>query len=134
MTDSMDAARAKAKAEANRIVVRMQDELDKMIKLFSRTREAIENELMSGLGYAGHGVTDKDMKKLSTLSTMCDHLVSAKIRFDKAAKQMADTMTPGEEKAAVIAFIKSCEKQDRADIISRIKDWEAKRGHPDPTG
>ncbi len=123
-------ARLKVKAEHERIVVRLQDELDKMIKLFSWAREATENDLMGGLGYKKLTVTDKDLKKLKELSNMCDSIVSAKIRFDKAAKSMADTMTPAEEKAAVIAYIKAAEVVDRADILHRIKDWENKRGLP----
>jgi hypothetical protein len=129
----VDTLRVRARASNERIVVRMQDELDKMIKLFSWAREATENEMTEGLGYKKLCVTDKDMKKLKELAAMCDSLVGAKIRFDKAAKSMADTMTQVEEKAAVVAYLKSCESQDRAEVISTIKAWEATRGNSDAT-
>lgn len=125
-----DESRESVKNEHGRIVVRLQDELDRMIKLFSWAREAAENDLMGGMGYKKLTITDKDLKKLKELATMCDSIVSAKIRFDKAAKSMADTMTPAEEKAAVVAYLKAAEVQDRADILNRIKDWENKRGNP----
>lgn len=119
-------------AKQERIVVRMQDELDRMIKLFSWARECMENELYTGGLSPGRklALTDKDLKKLKELSMMCENLVGAKVRFDKASKAMADTMSPAEEKAAVIAYIKACDYQDRADIIRRIKDWEVARANP----
>lgn len=126
--------RAKVRIEQERIVVRIQDELDRMIKLFSYARECMENELTDGMGYKKLAITDKDLKRMGELAKMCDTIVASKIRFDKAAKQMADTMTPAEEKAAVIAYIKSAEPQDRADIIHRIKDWEAKRAGASTAG
>lgn len=126
--------REKAKASHEHMVTRLQDELDRMIKLLSHAREATENELFEGLGYKKLALTDKDLKKLNGLADLAKSVVDTKVKFDKAMKAMADRMTPAEEKAAVVAYLKACEAQDRADIINRIKDWEAKRGNPSPTG
>lgn len=133
-TKEPEELRAKAKHQQERIVVRLQDELDKMIKLLAWARECFETEMMAGMGYKKLTITEKDVKKLKELAGIVDSVVGAKIRFDKAAKSMADTMTPAEEKAAVVAYLKACEAQDRADIIMRIKNWEATRGLPNSQG
>lgn len=109
--------------EQKRIVVRMQDELDKMIKLFSWARECVENELTEGMGFKKIGLPDKAMKKLKELAAMCNEVVGAKIRYDKAAKQMADTMTPEEERYAVIQYLKSASVEDRKYVIRKVTDW-----------
>lgn len=137
MTDQArtpDELRASEKGRHEHMVVRLQDELDRMIKLLSHAREATENELFEGLGYKKLALTDKDLKKLNGLADLAKSVVDTKVKFDKSMKAMADRMTPAEEKAAVVAYIKACDAQDRADIINRIKDWEAKRGNPNPSG
>lgn len=136
-TYKVEELRENAKADQEHLVTRLQDELDRMIKMFAHAREAVNNEMMDGLGYKKMGLSEKDMKKLVSLADLAASVVATKIRFDKALKDMANRMTPAEEKAAVIAYIKSCEAQDRGEIIRTIKDWEAKRyerGNSNPAG
>lgn len=119
---SMDEHRAKAIKELEKTVVRIQDELDRMIKLHVFMREALENEIMSGAGYKKLGANEKDVKKLKELTQSMDSLVSCKIRWDKAAKQMAETMTPDEEMKAVITYILSLSPEDQSRLRDRLHD------------
>lgn len=128
---SLDEARAAAVFEHKHRVVRMADELDNLIKLVTFARESVETEIFSGVGYAKKGMTDKDIKKVKDLAATWNSVVESKIRFDRAAKAMADAMTPEEEKAAVIAYIKGAEPAERAAILSAIKVWQARQEKPD---
>lgn len=119
--------REQAKKRLAHAVVRLQDELDKMIKLFSAAREAVENEMMEGMGYKKLALTDKDMKKLVGLADLASSVVSTKIRFDKASRQMADTMTPEEERKAVISYLKAAEPRDREYVLTQVKEWQDRR-------
>lgn len=122
-----DDLREKAKAQAKHLVQRLQDELDEMIKIAAHMREAYHNELMDGLGYKKMGVTPEMVRKGKELATMFDTLTSAKIRFDKSLKQLAETMTPEEERAAVKTYIRSLSVEDRHTLMKDIRDWMKKR-------
>lgn len=127
MTLEPDELREKAKAQAKYLVQRLQDELDEMIKIAAHMREAYNNELMDGLGYKKLGVSAEMVRKGKELATMFDTLTSAKIRFDKSLKQLAETMSPEEEKAAVKTYIRSLSVEDRKNLVKDIRDWMRKR-------
>jgi tRNA G18 (ribose-2'-O)-methylase SpoU len=116
--------RERALAETERMVKRLGDELDEMIKMFSWGRECLKNELTEGMGYKKMALSDKDLKKMKELAEMMNTVVSAKIRFDKASKAMADTMSPAEEQSAVVAYLKSVDPDIRAQIIHHVKQWQ----------
>jgi hypothetical protein len=105
-------------------VVRLQDELDSLIKIFSHMREAFENEMMSGMGYKKLALTDNQVKQGAALSKMMTEMVTCKIRWDKAAKQMADSMTPEEEHEAVMKYIKTLSPEDQRRVVASIKAWQ----------
>jgi hypothetical protein len=114
--------RSKAKEGLNEAVVRIQDELDRLIKMHVWMREALENEIMEGMGYKQLSASEKDIKKLKELTMSMDALVSTKIRWDKAAKQMAATMTRKEELDAVYLFIRSATDDERNALRDRLHD------------
>lgn len=118
-----DELRETAKARSKHLVQRLQDELDEMIKIAAHMREAYNNELMDGLGYKKLGVSADMVRKGKELATMFDTLTSAKIRFDKSLKQLAETMTPEEETAAVKTYIRSLNTVDRANLMRDIREW-----------
>jgi len=115
--------------ELKAMVVRMGDEINETIKLVRWARECITNELHEGLGAKKLGISDKDLAKLNKLAEMVNSMTNAKIRFDQAQKKLADSMTPDEEKAAVVAYVKSLPDADRAYLIQELKAW-----HHDRTG
>jgi hypothetical protein len=122
-----DVKRERVKADTVRMVVRMADELDEMLKLANWARTALFNELTDGMGYTKVGISDKGIKKLGELAKIFSSMTSAKIQFDKAQKAMADSMSPREEQEAVVAYLKAVEPQVRADIISTIKQWQDRK-------
>lgn len=100
-------------------VVRLSEELDKFIKMVAHCREALDNELMSGLGYKKLAIGDKDLRKVKDLGATFNSAVEAKIRFDKAQKSLQAAMTPQEEREAVITYLKSLPYEDRNAIFKR---------------
>lgn len=104
-------------------VARLQDELDHLIKIFAHMRESFENEMMDGLGYKKLTVTDRQMKQGASLSKMMTELVACKVRYDKAAKTMADSMTAEEERGAVLKYLQSLSAPDRKDFLGVLRQW-----------
>ena len=127
--DELENARVeKAKEELSRQVVRLQDELDAMIKMTAHQRRSLEDEMLRL--YQGHKEEYSDPKilaKLNALVKTADLLVSAKIRLDKSLKQLADVMTPEEELAAVKTYIKSLEPKVRVNLLMGLLEWHRKK-------
>ena len=115
----------KVRIQQEHIVVRLGDELDRLIKIGAWLRERLENELGETIG---KGLPRDGIKMYKELATTIESVVSAKVRFDAAAKKMADNMTPAEERKAVITYIKACNPEDRKEIIRDVKRWELERG------
>lgn len=107
-------------------VVRIQDELDALVKIFSHMRESLQNEMFEGLGYKKAGVLPSLLKPAESLTKMMTSMVDAKIRFDKAAKVMADQMTPEEERAACMKYVKSLPVEERNAWVRELKIWLGK--------
>lgn len=102
--------------------VRLQDELDRLIKMYTFAREALENELFSGMGYKQMALGDKDIKKLKELTVGINNLVESKIKYDKAQKQLTAAMSPEEEMVAVVKYICALEPADKARLRERLRD------------
>lgn len=118
IADATDTESAKARMKA--LTVRIEDELESMIKLFSHARVSLENELLGGVGYKQLSLSEKDAKKLKEFATGMNSLVETRIKWDKAKKQMAAHMTPAEEMDAVFSYIMSLEDSKRNDLRDRL--------------
>ena len=128
-TKSVEELRADAIKQHEKMVVRLGDELDGLLKLVSHQREGLQAEMMDGMGYKKLGADMGVLRKLKELSAMFGHLTDAKIRYDKSMKQLADTMTPDEERAAVKGYIQSLEKADRGRFLTELVRWH-KQDYP----
>lgn len=104
-------------------VARIQDELDALIKIFSHMRESFENEMMEGLGFKQLAVTDKQLKQAEQLSKIMTAVVASKIRYEKAAKALAESMTPEEERKACLDYVKSLDPKDRRNWVECLRGW-----------
>ena len=121
-------------------VTRIQDELDRLIKIFSHMRECFENEMYEGLGIKKMTVTDRQMRQGQELAAMMSKMVDAKIRYEKASKLMAEVMTPEEERHACTKYIQSLEPEVRRAWVDNLNDWRraraediyANEGHRNP--
>jgi hypothetical protein len=119
---------AASKSALEKRVVRLGDELDEMIKIVSFQRESLSNELHDGLAYKQLGADMLVLKKTKELSAVFNSITDAKIRFDKSMKQLADTMTPEEERDAVKQYIKSLGRAERGDLLKIMVKWHNDAG------
>lgn len=101
-------------------VVRLADELDSLIAMYVFAREALQIEMTEGMGYKQQGILDSIVKKLKELTTGLNSLVEAKIKWDKAAKQLAATMTPAEEMDAVFKYIVSLDHDAQTNLRHKL--------------
>ncbi len=117
-----DTAYARDYTKSN-LAIRIEDELDKLINMFSHAREALENEMNSGLGSKRLALSEKDVKKLKELTVGMNSLVESKIRYDKSRKAMAEVMTPAEERKAVVTYIRSLSVEDKATLRRQLVEY-----------
>lgn len=129
------ANQSKLMADANRehASYRLQDELDKLLKIFSHMRQCFESEMTDGLGYKKIGITPVLLKNAVELGKLMTSLVDSKIRYDKAKKQLADDMTPEEEELACLTYLKSLSGDRRQAALIKLRDWMKLRNEPYPT-
>lgn len=113
--------RLKAYREEEHRVIRLQDELDRLIKLQVFARECLEAEFMSGMGYKKLALGDKEVKKLKELTQSMNACVETKIKYDKAAKELAKNMTPAEERKAVAVYIETLSEEERTQLYKELK-------------
>lgn len=104
------------------MIVRLENELDNMIKMFAWAREALEREMLSGLSPGKHGLHDTITKKLKELTIGMNSMVESKIRYDRAKKELAKNMTPEEEMAAVVAYIVNLSNEDKNRLRDKLND------------
>lgn len=117
-----DQQRERVLQDMERLVVRLQDELDRLIKLYVFARESLETEMYSGMGYKKMGLNEKDVKKLKELTVGMNSLIESKIKWDKAQKQLAASMTPAEELDAVFKFICTLDNDAQTKLRNRLHD------------
>lgn len=111
------------------LTVRLEDELDKAIKLYHFARGSLENEMLGGVGYRQMAISEKDLKKLKELTVGLNSLVETQVKWDKHRKTMTTQMTPAEERGAVVKYIKSLSYEDRDELYKRLREngiWLAK--------
>lgn len=121
-SDTPEQLRETAKSKYELAVVRLEDELDRLVKMYTWAREALENEMFGGLGYKQMALGDKEVKKLKELTVGINNLVESKIKYDKAKKQLAAAMTPAEEMDAVMKYIQSLDTNDKKLLRNRLAD------------
>lgn len=117
-----DARRKSFLATHDTRVIRMEDELQRMIRLVAHARESLESEMLSGLAYKKSGVPENDLKRLKELTSSFNSLTDAKIRLDKTAKDRAANLTPEEERAAVVTYVKALELKSRGRLLRECLD------------
>lgn len=123
MSDPFEEARIAAHKKAKTAVIRIQEELDALIRLTNHMREAYEYELNDGMGYKRLGISEALVRKGKDLAAMMDTLVKAKIAYDKASKSLAESMTPDEERSALMAYCKSITPKERNDFMRDLRTW-----------
>lgn len=108
--------------ERNERVIRMKDELIKVLDLVSRCRQSIEDEVSTGVAAKMKSIDVDFLKRLKELSVIFNNMTDARIRLDKAEKMLENDLTPAEEQQAVIDYIKALPSQERGEFIRRAAD------------
>jgi hypothetical protein len=124
-----DELREKALAKFDARSVRLVDEIEAMLKLLVFQREALQNNLFSGLGYKQDSVDLKTVAASKELTLAYTRMVEAQIKLDKHLKQVAELMTPEEEKEAVKKYVNSLDKDTAGRLIEKLIEMYNKRGH-----
>lgn len=109
-------------SEIKQLVVRLETELDNVIRMFAWAREALEKEMLSGLSPGKHGLPSDTTKKLKELTIGMASMVECKIRYDKAKKELAKNMSPEEERAAVVAYIANLDHDGQTQLRNMLHD------------
>lgn len=100
---------------ASKVQFRIQDELESLTKIVTRMRVQFEREVAD---WEKTGNFRTELIKIAReLTTTMEALLSLRIRFDKAQKELADEMTPEQERAAVIAYLRSLNAEERKSIF-----------------
>lgn len=116
-----------AREKYEHAVTRLSDDLDRLIKMAGWMREALENELFTGMGYKQLGVASTDIKRMAELTKTYEIIVDTKVKYDKAAKLLAESMSPAEERSAVIAYLKAADRETRAYVLTTMRAWSDDR-------
>ena len=104
---SPDDLRKEAIAKYDNRGARLIDEIQETLKLLRFQREALQKECFDGMGYKQLAADINTLRKSKELSLAYSRLAEAEIKVNKAMKDMAEGMTPEEEKEAVVKFLKS---------------------------
>lgn len=107
-------------------VSRLGDQLDRMINLVTIAREALENEMFEPGGFLKSELRPSYLVKMGGITKQLDMLVSAKIRWDKNQKAMADLMTPEQERDAVRKYIRAMTPDQRKIFLRAEIDYHVK--------
>lgn len=107
--------------------VRLQDELEAMLKLLVFQREALQNQVMEGLGYKQLGIDLKTVQASKELSLAYTRLVEAQIKMNKSLKELAESATPEEEKETIRKWIRAQDNYARNDFLRHEVEWHNKQ-------
>lgn len=109
--------------------IRMNEEVERLLRMTAWLRECLEADLASALGTATKkGVDSKTMTQWKELCATFKQLAEAKVLLDKNAKVLADAMSPEDELAAVESFIRAMEPKAADKFLQRQMEWRTANG------
>lgn len=110
------------------VQIRIADEVQKNLNIAAWLRECLENQMQEAVGTREKkGVDTKTTQAWRDVVKALEALADCKIRLDKNAKQMAETMTPEEELNAVRAYIRSLDPAVANDFLHNELRWRQRR-------
>lgn len=124
MSEDPEKMRDNTREHYTKMVVRLQDEIERLLKLYVFQREALETEMYDGMGYKKLTADEKFVKKLKELTIGMNSLVESRIKWDRAQAKMAESMTPTQEMDAVCTYLAALD----ADAWGLMKDRMERRG------
>ena len=106
--------------QKNERVVRLKDELNKVLDLVVHSRQALENELSGGIAQKAQFIDKVFVSKLKDLSSCYNTLTDSRIRLDKAEASLEKDMTPEDEKRAVTEYIMAMNARERGIFLKSM--------------
>lgn len=106
--------------QKNERVVRLKDELNKVLDLVVHSRQALENELSGGIAQKAQFIDKVFVSKLKDLSSCYNTLTDSRIRLDKAEASLEKDMTPEDEKRAVTEYIMAMNGRERGIFLKSM--------------
>lgn len=106
--------------QKNERVVRLKDELNRVLDLVVHSRKALENELSGGIASQAQFIDKTFVSKLKDLTSCYNTLTDSRIRLDKAEASLEKDLTPEDEKQAVYEFLLALETKERGNFLRRI--------------
>lgn len=104
----------------NERVIRLKDELNRILEMVTLSREALQIEGMTQ-GRENQARLSADyLRGLRELTVMFRELTTSRIALDKAEKMLEKEMSPADEKAAVKDFILAMPTSERAYFIKSL--------------
>lgn len=123
MSEDPEKMRDNTREHYTKMVVRLQDEIERLLKLYVFQREALETEMYDGMGYKKLTADEKFVKKLKELTIGMNSLVESRIKWDRAQAKMAESMTPTQEMDAVVNYVMTLD----SDAWNNLQDRLARR-------
>jgi hypothetical protein len=118
------------------VKVRIADELERYLSVAVWLRNTLEGQMYGTFGATKEvskvGIAPALTKQWKECVDAFDTLVNAKVRLDKNAKLLSDSMSAEEERAAVIAYIKSIEAKERTLLLAELNAWHTQTSTPSP--
>lgn len=109
--------------ERNARVIRMKDELIKMLDLVTRCRESVEAEVSTGIAAEMKFVDADFLKRIKELSVIFNNMTDARIRLDKAERAIENDLTPSEEYEAVRMYVRALDPKERGQFLRTEVEW-----------
>lgn len=116
--------------ERNARVIRMKDELIKMLDLVTRCRESVEREVSTGVAAEMKFVDADFLKRIKELSVIFNNMTDARIRLDKAERAIENDLTPSEEYEAVRSYVRSLDAKERGQFLRVEVEWHKSQLSP----
>ena len=101
-------------------VIRLKEELNKILELVVTGRESLEHDLQPHGMLRERSVDKAWMGKLKDLTSCYNSLTTSRIQLDKSERSMEREMTPAEEKEAVYSFVMSLDGQERGFFLRKM--------------
>lgn len=108
-------------AERTARALRVRNELGLILELVVNIRVRLEQELADAV--SAKFINKEFVTKLKDLTACYQTLTQCQIQLNKSEKAMEDDMTPAQEKAAVMAFVKALDGSERYDVIHDLWAW-----------
>lgn len=104
---------------------RIGDEVDRCLRILSALRAMVEADVDEVLKSKSPGIPKGTLTQLKEITSCMNSLCDAKVRLDKNAKMMADSMSPEDEEKAVRSWIRSLEPKKRRVFLEGEVAWTA---------